>query len=425
MPVFDEATATARRQRAEQALGANAPILVVGAGEPIGVPGGLDRTYPFLAHPEYYWLTGARRAGGVVVFEPGAGWTHFVRPASAEERLWEGEPDVPEGEDLAKFEAWAKARAGRKIAALGVPPKEVAADPASTAAAQVALDAARRPKDDAEIALLRRAAAATAAGYARLPEWIRPGVTERRIQVELEAEFYRAGCDGVGYGTIVGAGTHAAVLHFEPGDRVVGEDDVVLIDAGGHVAQYTSDVTRTFHAKGRLNPQQKAIYDVVLAAEVEGIGLCTIGREWHDVHRACARVLAQGLKDLGLLRGEVDGLLESEAITCFFPHGIGHMVGLYVRDVGGRAPGREEGRKCCGTKVRVDLPLGEHFVMTVEPGIYFVPAILDDPERRKRFPDAVAWDAAERWRPVGGVRIEDNILVTRSGPENLTAAIPK
>lgn len=422
---MSDTTIRARQAKVERALGANAPILVVGAGEPIGVPGGLDRTYPFLAHPEYYWLTGARRAGGVIVFEPGSGWIHFVRPASAEERLWEGEPDVPAGEDLAKFEEWAKARAGRKIAALGVPPKDVAADPTATATAQLALDAARRPKDDAEIAILRRAAAATAAGYAKLPGLIRPGVTERRIQVELEAEFYRAGCDGVGYGTIVGAGANAAVLHFEPGERVVGEDDVVLIDAGGHVAQYTSDVTRTYHAKGKLNPRQKAIYDVVLAAELEGIRLCTVGREWHDVHRACAKVLAQGLKDLGLMRGEVDGLLESEAITCFFPHGIGHMVGLYVRDVGGRAPGREEGRKCCGTKVRVDLPLGENFVMTVEPGIYFVPAILDDPERRKRFPDSVAWDEADRWRPVGGVRIEDNVLVTKAGPENLTAAIPK
>src|SRR5512139_1600522 len=170
MPLFDEATLAARKRRAEQALGANAPILVVGAGEPIGVPGGLDQTYPFLAHPEYYWLTGARRAGGVIAFEPGAGWTHFVRPASADERLWEGEPDVPEGVDLKGFEDWAKARAGRKIAALGVPPKEIAADAAATASAQVALDVARRPKDAAEIAILRRAAAATAAGYARLRE---------------------------------------------------------------------------------------------------------------------------------------------------------------------------------------------------------------------------------------------------------------
>lgn len=425
MPLFDEATLSARRRRVEQALGPNPPILVVGAGEPIGVPGGLDRTYPFLAHPEYYWLTGARRAGGVMTFEAGSGWRHFVRPASADERLWEGEPEVPEGEDLQGFEGWAKGRAGKKLAVLGVPPKEVVVDAGTTATAQTAFDVARRPKDAAEIALLRRAAAATAAGYAKLRELIRPGVTERRIHVELEAEFFRHGCEGVGYGSIVGAGTNAAVLHFEPGERVVGDDDVVLIDAGGHIAQYTSDVTRTFHAKGSFNARQKAIYDVVLAAELEGIGLCTVGREWHDVHRACARVLAQGLKDHGLLRGDVDGLLESEAITCFFPHGIGHMVGLYVRDVGGRAPGREEGRKCCGTKVRVDLPLGEGFVMTVEPGIYFVPAILDDGERRGRFRDAVAWDEADRWRGVGGVRIEDNILVTAAGPDNLTKAIPK
>lgn len=425
MPIFDDKTLAERRKRVERALGSEAPILVVGAGEPIGIPGGLDATYPFLAHPEYYWLTGARRSGGVMTWEPSAGWIHFVRPVSADERLWEGDPDAPDGEDVAGFAAWAKKRSRRKIAVLGVPPAGVKSDAAATAAVQDAFDAVRRVKDPAEIALLKRAAVATAAGHARAREVIRPGATEREIKIELEAEFFRRGCDGVGYGTIVGAGTHAAVLHFEPGERVVGEDDLVLIDAGGAIEGYTSDVTRTFPAKSRFTPEQQAIYDIVLEAEVEGCRLCTVGREWHDVHRAAARIMARGLKDLGILKGEIDGLLDSEAIACFFPHGVGHMVGLYVRDVGGRTPGRDENARCCGVRVRVDLPLEAGFVMTVEPGIYFVPAILDDPARRARFQGAIAWDALDRWRPVGGVRIEDNLHVTPKGPENLTAAIPK
>jgi Xaa-Pro aminopeptidase len=101
------------------------------------------------------------------------------------------------------------------------------------------------------------------------------------------------------------------------------------------------------------------------------------------------------------------------------------MVGLGVRDVGGRAPGREEGRKCCGAKVRVDLPIRANFLMTVEPGLYFVPALLDDPERRERFKKAVNWDDLDRWRKVGGIRIEDDVLITGGEPRVLTAQIPK
>ena len=121
----------------------------------------------------------------------------------------------------------------------------------------------------------------------------------------------------------------------------------------------------------------------------------------------------------------MDELLDTGAIALFFPHGIGHMVGLGVRDVGGRAPGREVGRRCCGVGIRVDLPLEENLLMTVEPGLYFVPAILDDPQRREEFKQSVDWDALESWRSIGGIRIEDNILITPDGPQNLTAAIPK
>ena len=213
--------------------------------------------------------------------------------------------------------------------------------------------------------------------------------------------------------------------YFEPGDRIVKSDDLVLIDAGGSIFGYTADVTRTYPAEERFTPKQQAIYDLVLAAESEGISKCRIGTEWHDVHRAAAAVLAQGLRDLGILKGEIDGLLDSGAIALFFPHGIGHMTGLGVRDVGGHAPGRGEVQPCCGVRVRIDFPLEENFLMTVEPGIYFVPAILDDPVKRERFQDSVDWESLNAWRSVGGVRIEDNVLITASGPHVITAEIPK
>ncbi len=425
MAVFSDDVLKARKRRAADAMGGAADVVCVGAGEPIGKPGGLDQTYPFIPYPEYYWLTGSRRPGGVMAWDAMGGWTHFVRPASADERLWEGEPDVPPGEDIAHLDAWLRARAGRRIASLGAPVPGIAFEAEISASVQDRFDAARRPKDAAEIALVERAVAATAAGYAKAREMIRPGRTEREVAIEIEAEFFRSGATGVGYGTIVGAGSNAAVLHFEPGARVIGENDVVLVDAGGEIDGYTADVTRTFAAAGAFNGRQQAIFDIVLAAQLAAIEGCRVGVEWHDVHRAAARVMATGLRDAGLVRGGDDELLESGAIALFFPHGVGHMVGLSVRDVGGRASGRPEGRMCCGARVRVDLPLAENFLMTVEPGIYFVPAILDDPVRRETHRDRVNWDALGAWRDVGGVRIEDDILVTADGPRVLTAAIGK
>jgi Xaa-Pro aminopeptidase len=425
MTTFDSPTIEARRQRAAAAFGNNPPLVLVGAGEPLPKPGGLDQTYPFLAHPEYYWLTGSRRSGGVLAYDADDGWTHLVRPVDATERLWEGEPAAVEGIDVAKFEEWLKPRSARPIATLGSPIPNVAGDETLSTEMRARLDAARRVKDEAELALVERAVRATAAGYERAREVIRPGTTERAIQIEIEAEMCRRGADGVGYGSIVGTGARAAILHSTPGSTVVGRDDVVLVDAGGEVAGYTADVTRTFAASRTFTPEQQAIYDLVLSAELAAIARCRDGVEWHDVHRTAAAELAAGLLHLGILKVSVHEALDSEAIALFFPHGIGHMVGLGVRDVGGRAPGREEGRLCCGAKVRVDLPVRANFLMTVEPGLYFVPALLDDPERRQKFAGAVAWDALDRWRPVGGVRIEDNVLVTSGDPQVLTDCIPK
>jgi Xaa-Pro aminopeptidase len=423
--VFNTATLDQRRQRFVSLLDHNPPLVLVGCGQPISKPGGLDQTYKFEPHPEYYWLTGSRRWGGVLAFDADEGWTHFVRPVDAVERLWEADVDSPQGTDVEQLEDWINKRPGQPIAVLGAPIPAVPGDEQLSAYAKEHIDAARRVKDGSELALMERACQATAAGFARARQVAKPGTTERAIQIEIEAEMLRSGADDLGYESIVATGPHAAVLHSRPSEKRVAEDDVVLIDAGGAIAGYTADVTRTIPAGTRFPAEQQAIYDIVLAAELAAIDKCRDGIEWHDVHRAAAAELAAGLQHLGILTISVEESLESEAIALFFPHGIGHMVGLGVRDVGGRAPGREEGRLCCGAKVRVDLPIHTGFVMTTEPGIYFVPAILDDPERQNRFRNAVAWEQLARWRKVGGIRIEDNVLVTASEPKVITAEIPK
>jgi len=327
MNLFDETYIHARRKKAEAALGANSPIVLVVAGEPIGKPGGLDQTYPFVPHPLYYWLTGSRRWGGVLAWEPDHGWTHFVRPVTADERLWEGGGTAPAGTNVSQLPEWLSARSGRSLVVVGAPLTNLPTADDKERASEIAerLDAVRRAKDEAELALIQRAITATAAGFRRAREVIRPGVTEREVRIELEAEMWRQGADEVGFDTIVGAGSNAAILHFAPSQRVVGPQDVVLVDAGGAIAGYTADVTRTFAASGQFTAEQQAIYDVVLAGQQAAIERCRVGVEWHEVHYTAARTMAQGLIDLGILRGSLDEVLDNGTIALFFPHGIGHM----------------------------------------------------------------------------------------------------
>jgi Xaa-Pro aminopeptidase len=249
-------------------------------------------------------------------------------------------------------------------------------------------------------------------------------VTERAVQVEIEAAFFRAGGDRTAYGTIVGTGSNAGVLHFTPGARAIGRDDVVLIDAGAEIRRYCADVTRTYPAGGAWGGFAKDLFDVVLATEREGVAGCVAGARWLDVHLAACRRILGGLRDLGLLNGEVDGLLEQGVNMLFFPHGVGHMVGLGVRDVGPDLPRLPADPKRPPVTLRIDLTLAPGDTVTVEPGVYFIPALLDDPARRERHKSAVNWTRVDALRSFGGIRLEDNVHVTPAGPENLTSAIP-
>jgi Xaa-Pro aminopeptidase len=270
---------------------------------------------------------------------------------------------------------------------------------------------------------MRAAERATSAGFAAVAPLIEPGRTERELQIELEAAFFRNGGDSLAFETIVGGGPNSAVLHFPPTTRPLADGDLVLIDAGAEYRGYASDITRTYPASGRFTSEQRDVSAIVRAASERATARCRAGTEWRDVHRTAALVIAEGLVDVGLLRGEPESLVERGAQSVFFPHGVGHMVGLGIRDAGevlrGREPEVDE-----FPRLRVDLPLEIGHVFTVEPGIYFVPALINDLELRERHRDAVDWERAERMLAFGGTRIENNVLVTDDGPEVLTADLP-
>jgi Xaa-Pro aminopeptidase len=428
MPPPDESTLRVRRQRVGAALRPilGEAVLLIHAGTPLPLPENTDQTYPFFSHAEFIYLAGHEIERGIVAFDPKApdheAWVTFVPALTESERVWEGRTQAP-GTLLSLLPSWQDARAGRPVIHLGAPPAEHTLD-SRAATVREHLRHARRPKDAGELRILRDAAACTAAGYARLPSLLKPGTTERSIQIELEAEFQRAGGSGTGYGTIVGAGSNAAILHVAPSDRALRHGDFVLVDAGARVGRYVCDVTRTYVVGGQPSAVQRDLHDLVASVLRNAVSRCRPGREWKEIHLLAAEEICAGLVTMGLMRGRPADLVQREAHTLFFPHGLGHLVGLGVRDASGLAPGRAADPRPALRTLRCDLPLAEHYVITVEPGIYFIRALLEDPRRRERYADCVNWNRVDPLLDLGGVRLEENVLVTTGEPDVLTAAIP-
>jgi Xaa-Pro aminopeptidase len=412
-----------RRRAVAERWNLGSEAVVIGAGDPIHIPGRGDPTYPFRAHTEYFYLTDRERPGGVLAFDADGGWVDFVLPVSRDELVWEGAPpDAQEGVPLDELEQWLAVRRGRPIVNLGAPIAGVAQGDALTGELRRHLNYVRRQKDAVELDRMRIAERATSAGFAAIVPLLSAGRTERAVRIELEAEFFRQGADFLAFETIVASGANSGVLHFPPTGRALGEGELVLIDAGGEFRAYASDVTRTYPVSGSFTPEQAAIHELVRRAGEAAIARAMPGTEFRDLHRAAAVTIAEGLTEFGLLRGNVEALLESGAVSLFFPHGVGHMVGLGVRDAGEVLPGREPMPGM--PRLRADLPLLAGHAVTVEPGIYFIPALLGDPDTRADLGGLVDWDRADAMLGFGGVRIEQNVVLTDEGPEILTADIP-
>ena len=416
----------ARRQRLaarwDSLLGTDEAIVVY-SGEPLPKPGGLDQTYPFLPHPAYYWLTGRRREEEAVVYNRQSGWTEFQKVISREESFWEGarEDLLVEGpgrpvKELSEFLAGSKFSAVYKLGQ-GAVIEGKAFD------LRTALDQTRRIKDASEVRLVRDLAGIAAQGYRKIREVLRPGITEKDIQLAYKDEIYRRGAHTTPYDSIVGSGPNAAVLHALPTRKVIKEGELVLVDAGADQFDYCVDITRTFASSGNISQRHRDLYALVLRAYTECVAMSKSGVWWRDVHMHAARVISEGLLGLGILKGSLDTVLEREVASVFFPHGVGHLVGLRVRDTG-----HEENlnpKTYFGARLRVDIQLEENMLLTVEPGCYFIPALLEASDVQSKFRDEINWEELKHWKDIGGVRIEDNILIKQGGNENLTEDVPK
>ncbi len=252
-------------------------------------------------------------------------------------------------------------------------------------------------KSEEEIRLLEKAARISAEGHRRIMQFCRPGIHEYELEAELLHSFLRNGSRAAAYGSIVGAGANACILHYVSNESRIQDGDLVLVDAGCEYQYYAADITRTFPANGRFSAEQREIYQIVLRAQTAAIAAVQPGAPWDAPQRASVQVIVDGLLELGLLSGAADEIIETEAYKSFYMHRVGHWLGIDVHDVGRYKHG-EDWR-----------PYEPGMVTTIEPGIYIAP----DNE-----------DVARRWRGIG-VRIEDDILVTTSGNRILSEGIPR
>lgn len=252
-------------------------------------------------------------------------------------------------------------------------------------------------KSAAEVKVMREAAAISARAHVRAMQACRAGLHEYSLEAELDYEFRKGGAKMPAYGSIVAAGRNSCILHYQENDAPLKNGDLVLIDAGCEIDCYASDITRTFPVSGTFSPEQKAIYELVLKAQMAAFEEIAPGKHWNHAHEVTVQVITEGLVALGLLAGEVPDLIESEAYKAFYMHRAGHWLGMDVHDVGDYK---------VGGQWRVLEP---GMTLTVEPGIYI---------------SADNMHVAKKWRGIG-IRIEDDVVVTKHGCEILTAGVPK
>jgi len=403
----------------------NDEAVIIHSGEPIQKPGGLDQSYPFLPHPSYFWVTGRRREGEVILYSKNTGWLEFQKAYTLDQMVWEGEKHdllvEDKGVDVNNLKEYLNKNSFSQLYHLGqsgIPVSE-----GKHFELRTAMDRTRRKKDAAEITLIKHLAGIAAFGYNAIKKVIQPGLSEKEIQVVFESEIFRHGAHTVPYESIVGSGTNAAVLHALPTQKIIKEKELVLVDAGVDIYDYCVDITRTFGSTQNMPTQQKALYQLVLLVQKECINMSKTGVFWRDVHSRAATLFTEGLLNLGILKGNLSTLIEKQVVSAFFPHGLGHLVGIRVRDTG-----HEENinpKSYFGARLRVDIQLEAGHLITVEPGLYFIKALLESPDTRSKFSEDISWSELDKWMHVGGVRIEDNILITEKGNENLTAEVEK
>lgn len=389
-----------------------------------------DTNHKFRQDSDFYYLTGFNEPDAVLVLLPGrrSGQViYFCQDKDPERELWDGYragtegvcrdfgaddafpiddindilPGLMEGRERVYYAMGRRQAFDTKVMgwlnALRAQARSGSHPPGEFLDLDHVLHDLRLFKSSAEMKLMRIAASISCAAHEHAMSICQPGMNEAQLEAEYLHQFAVRGAPDPAYNTIVGSGANACVLHYIDNNQTIRSGDLVLVDAGCEYQGYASDITRTYPANGKFSKPQQALYEVTLAAQYAAIDKVVSGNHWDEPHNASVEIITQGLVDLGLLNGEVNELIEIEAYRQFYMHRVGHWLGIDVHDVG-------------DYKVHDEWRVLEPgMVMTVEPGIYVA---KDDSS------------VAAKWRGIG-IRIEDNVLVKRSGCEVITDALIK
>jgi Xaa-Pro aminopeptidase len=416
-----------RRRRIMDTIGADAVAIFPAAPERLRTN---DIEYPYRQHSDFYYLTGFPEPGAVCVLQPGHAsdeYVLFVRPRDREKETWTGRRAGVEGAvtDFGASMAYPIEELDQRLpkiiaersqlyyamdrdeiftrrvmgwlehAQLGRP--RTGRGPTGLLDARSPVHEMRLHKQPDELDRMRRAIAISAEAHLAAMGEARPGDWEYEVEALIDYVFRRNGAVGPAYPSIVAGGANATILHYTTNDRRLGAHEMLLIDAGAEYDFYCADITRTFPIGARFEGAQRAIYELVLAAQLAAIDAVRPGARFDEPHQRAVRTLVVGLLDLGLLEGTADEIIEKELYKPLYMHRTSHWLGMDVHDV--------------GLYRQDDAPraLEPGMVLTVEPGLYIADHLTDiDP----------------KWHGIG-VRIEDDVLVTPGGNEVLTAAVPK
>lgn len=424
------------RQRREQLMSKIGHGTAIFRSAPVAVMHN-DVEYNYRQDSDFYYLTGFNEAEAVAVLaphHPEHRFVLFVQPKDLEKEVWTGYRVGVEGakERYGADEAYPITELEEKLPQyleksdriyyhLGRDEKfnqtiikhwqrliatysKRGTGPVAIEDTNFVLHGMRLVKSSAELELMRKAIAISVEAHNHAREFTKPGRYEYEVQAEMEHIFRLRGGIGPAYPSIVASGANACILHYVENDRQMQDNEMLLIDAGCCYEYYNGDITRTFPVGGKFTADQKTIYEIVLEAQKQAIAQVQPGNSWNQIHDTAVRVLVEGMLDLGILEGNIDEIIKEEKYKPYYMHRTGHWLGLDVHDAGLYKHGEEAWQI---------LQPGQ--ILTVEPGIYIGPyakPVEGQPE------------VNDRWRGIG-VRIEDNVLVTESGHEVLTAGVPK
>ena len=391
-----------------------------------------DADYKFRSDSSFFYLTGFAEPEAVAVIETfdteeeGYSYSLFCRERDREMEIWNGYRAGVDGavDDYDADEAYAidllddeileklqnkdklfyrigqqadfDARVAKWIATASGESRKGALVPAQVIQLDRIIDELRLHKSADELELMQIASDISAEAHTRAMQMVKPGMMEYALEAELNYVFGKNGCVP-SYNSIVGGGANGCILHYVENDKELKDGDLVLIDAACAYQLYASDITRTFPVNGKFSPEQKALYEVILKAQIAAIDAVRVGNSYKEPHHVAVRIMVQGLLDLGLMQGNLEEIIQKESFRQFYMHGTGHWLGMDVHDVGSYKQGGDW------------RTYEEGMVVTVEPGLYIAP-------------DDETVDA--KWRGIG-IRIEDDVAVTKNGPRVLTAAVVK